>query len=460
MAHPRVLAILLLTLPLGPACAPGDDPAEPDLGGATPDTGSASVAPDSGSPTLPTPPPSLTDAAPPPGKDAGFGARCGPATTCAAGLLCVQFNESGSGDGYCTAECSGSVPCPASPAGAECAFQLSSGKLVCGFLCSNLSPVCPPGLTCTLANEGQYTYCSTDPAAVCGNGKRELLEQCDGSDLDGASCLSFGYSGGKLACSPSCALDKSACSGQNLCAGLPPRDCSSGTAACAKLVLFSPTQGPGYVVTHGQSYSYAREDVVMLVKYAAAAVACLMPGSYPIATGDMSMSDGSTPKSSSGGLRHPQGTHDGGRDIDLAYFQTGQPNNNLRPVCEHTLNGQDQYHCVAPPTILDLPRTALFIGKLLESERVRVLGVDGQIGPLLAGEAQKLQAQGLLSSSVVKAFTSKVAYETTNSGKGWFQFHHHHLHLSTWTTQYSSPIQPGSTGLPSSWPPPIVYPAP
>ncbi len=455
----RLLALLPLLAALLPlACAPDQTPDESvDLGvpavGA--DAGPPIVIPDSG--PIPSADAKSTPPPVPPGG-VGFAGRCNAQAPCASGLTCVQFNESGSDEGYCTAECSSSLPCPASPAGAECAFQLSSGKLVCGFLCSTTSPACPPALSCTLSGDGQYTYCSTDPPAACGNGKRELAEECDGADLNGASCQAFGYSGGALACKPGCTLDKSGCSGQSLCASLPARDCTAGTAACSKLVPFAPTQGPGYVVTHGQSFSYAREDVVMLVKYAAASVACLLPGSYPIATGDMSMSDGSTPKSG-GQLRHPQGTHDGGRDIDLAYFQTGQPNNYLRPVCEHTLNGQDQYHCVAPPTILDLSRSTLFIGKLLESERVRVIGVDGQIGPLLVAEAQKLKAQGLLTASVVQAFASKLAYETTNSGKGWFQFHHHHLHLSTWTTKYSAPLRAGAGKLPGVWPPPMVYPA-
>lgn len=443
--------LLALTLPL--ACAPTEPEAVLDAGERSTDAGPG--VPDAG----PLPPSAPDQGAPPvtPPSGAAFGSRCGPATACAAGLLCVRFNESGSDEGYCTAECSDALPCPASPAGAECAFQLGSGKLICGFLCSSTSPACPPGLSCTLASEGQYTYCSTDPPAACGNGKRELLETCDGGDLDGATCQTFGYTGGTLACTSGCALDKSGCTGQSSCTSLPPRDCTAGTAACSKLVLFSPSQGPGYVVTHGTSFSWAREDVVMLVKYAAAAVACLMPGSYPIATGDMSMSDGGTP-ASNGQLRHPQGTHDFGRDIDLAYFQTGQPSNDLRPVCEHTLNGKDQYHCVAPPTTLDVTRTTLFLGKLLESDRVRVIGVDGQIGPLLVAEAKKLQGQGLLTGAIATAFSSKLAYEVTNTGKGWFQFHHHHLHLSTWTTKYATPAQPGPPPLPQPWPPPMVSP--
>ncbi len=43
-----------------------------------------------------------------------------------------------------------------------------------------------------------YTY------DMCGNELQEEGEFCDGSDLAGRTCLSFGYDGGDLACSPDC----------------------------------------------------------------------------------------------------------------------------------------------------------------------------------------------------------------------------------------------------------------
>jgi hypothetical protein len=47
--------------------------------------------------------------------------------------------------------------------------------------------------------------------SVCGNGIKEGGEQCDGSDLGGASCISQGYTGGSLSCDPSCTFNTSAC---------------------------------------------------------------------------------------------------------------------------------------------------------------------------------------------------------------------------------------------------------
>ena len=90
-----------------------------------------------------------------PASAGGYGQKCGDGHGyCRAGLVCVLFNESGKNEGYCTAYCSDSQPCPSSPAGGQCVFQLQSGDLICGFLCSAQQPDCPPGLACTRASGG------------------------------------------------------------------------------------------------------------------------------------------------------------------------------------------------------------------------------------------------------------------------------------------------------------------
>jgi hypothetical protein len=47
---------------------------------------------------------------------------------------------------------------------------------------------------------------------VCGNNIKETGEQCDGTDLAGASCTSLGFIGGMLFCKASCDFDTWACS--------------------------------------------------------------------------------------------------------------------------------------------------------------------------------------------------------------------------------------------------------
>lgn len=57
---------------------------------------------------------------------------------------------------------------------------------------------------------------NSDEASVCGDGVVERPEEvCDGEELGGANCEDFGFGGGTLACSPSCAsFDTSACTGR------------------------------------------------------------------------------------------------------------------------------------------------------------------------------------------------------------------------------------------------------
>jgi hypothetical protein len=46
---------------------------------------------------------------------------------------------------------------------------------------------------------------------VCDNGVIESGEQCDGSNLGGASCVSLGFSGGTLSCNSNCTFNTSQC---------------------------------------------------------------------------------------------------------------------------------------------------------------------------------------------------------------------------------------------------------
>ena len=61
-------------------------------------------------------------------------------------------------------------------------------------------------VTCSLVAAGAHAA-----KPVCGDGKVQASELCDGSDLDGQTCLSLGFDGGQLACAADCTLDASAC---------------------------------------------------------------------------------------------------------------------------------------------------------------------------------------------------------------------------------------------------------
>jgi len=45
----------------------------------------------------------------------------------------------------------------------------------------------------------------------CGNNYKEAEERCDGTDLNGSTCLTHGFNGGVLSCTSSCTFDTSAC---------------------------------------------------------------------------------------------------------------------------------------------------------------------------------------------------------------------------------------------------------
>ncbi len=81
-------------------------------------------------------------------------------------------------------------------AGADCiGLGFSAGTLVCDGSCFF-----------------DLSGCMAFPVA-CGDGSIDAGEQCDGSDLNGSSCTSLGFTDGALGCRTSCFYDMSACTG-------------------------------------------------------------------------------------------------------------------------------------------------------------------------------------------------------------------------------------------------------
>src|SRR6185295_4735875 len=147
---------------------------------------------------------------------------------------------------------------------------------------------------------------------------------------------------GLLLCVGGCANEPPAEGGRGFAGPacvLPPRECDPRVTDCDELVPFTPREGPGYAVFIGlepteevRQVGFIRRDLMMLVQYATAKVACKAGGwTYgnggPVSLGNMSEPDGAIPHTAEGEPRHPSGTHEEGRDIDVAYYQVGTPDN-------------------------------------------------------------------------------------------------------------------------------------
>lgn len=107
-------------------------------------------------------------------------------------------------------------------------FGFSQGSLSCNSSCKLVStcsnpapsPVCgnaktESGEQCddgnAVSGDGCSSICKTES---CGDGvvQSGLGEECDGSNLNGNSCTTFGYSVGNVTCSGTCKLVKTGCS--------------------------------------------------------------------------------------------------------------------------------------------------------------------------------------------------------------------------------------------------------
>jgi len=241
--------------------------------------------------------------------------------------------------------------------------------------------------------------------------------------------------------------------GENGCTGLPEISCTGDPAYCTELVPFEPDHGTGYIDSpeNGETWdnqyrSYLQRDLMMLVIYATARVDCSFQGwdrglGGPLGLADMSEVDGSIPGTSDGVPDHPSGTHENGLDIDVAYYHKphttwltledfGLENegNMLGIVCDDTRFGINVFHCGNKPYLLDPWRTAMFLAYLSEHPRIRVIGVDGRVGPVLDETLDKLVSSGWLSAE--ERDQIPVIYETIQEGMGWFFHHQHHIHVS------------------------------
>lgn len=197
---------------------------------------------------------------------------------------------------------------------------------------------------------------------------------------------------------------------------------------CLRIMQFpAPLQSDPYRFDSAAEFQNARRELVMLVRWALAKTYERYPDEKPLGLIDMSERDGSTPGTAYDDLRHPEGTHIEGNDMDIAYFQT-TPDNRARVVCQN-----DGYYCTSESNTMNAEVQAYFMAQLFSTSRVRVIGVDVTLEDDLVDAAQALYAAGAITIGQKNAFSSMVA-----SGSGW-PFHHHHIHLSLdWDEGYEA----------------------
>ncbi|MBT9558273.1 MAG: hypothetical protein IV100_19725 [Myxococcales bacterium] len=398
-----------------------------------------------------------------PTGDGSVGAPCATNADCKdAGAVCYPYLADGSPTGFVNGYCL-IFDCTADscPAGSTCLEVSADGGTACVASCSSTADcradegyscfepgICFPGCggdaTCPTGTACDAEEQTCQPACTATSCPGDQV--CKPSGLCGAPPCTANSCGAGFICAASgdCVPDLEGGPGVGpgpTCPNLPTRDCTGGESTCGAITQFEPVDGPGYTnyplngeTTQNQYRSFARKDLQMLVKYAAAWVDCKAAtwgggNGEPLGLGDMSEANGDIPGTSIGNPGHPAGTHVDGYDMDIAYFQNTGTNNYLKPICEHMSGGQDQYHCVAQPDILDVWRTALFLGALLSSPRTRVIGIDGKVGQLVTQALEVLCANDWVPAGGC-AKINYLAYEVTDGGLGWYYFHHHHLHVS------------------------------
>jgi hypothetical protein len=193
-----------------------------------------------------------------------------------------------------------------------------------------------------------------------------------------------------------------------------------------------PYVGDGLRPQTPANYRWARRELLMLVRYAMHETQIRHAGTKALGVGDISERNGAIPGTDNGLPRHPAGTHMQGTDVDIAYFHTlaagGQaPFNDIRAICDANGGSHDELSCdpsAASTHIVDLPRQVSFLAKLLVSDRIRVVGVDEVIGPLLLAEADAQFEVNQITEAEHNAFGTKLAF---NPAAGWvrlFQYMH------------------------------------
>jgi hypothetical protein len=122
--------------------------------------------------------------------------------------------------------------------GEDCDGADLAGKTCESFGFTGGTPVCT-----------ERCVIDTSSCDGCGNGRIDANEQCDGAEIGGATCLSLGFGDGPVVCDQTCMMDTSMCSTQPVCGNgtreYPAEECDMADMASFTCANFPGLAGPG-----------------------------------------------------------------------------------------------------------------------------------------------------------------------------------------------------------------------
>ncbi len=96
-----------------------------------------------------------------------------------------------------------------------------------------------------------------EPRPVCGDGRVESPETCDGTDLQGMTCQDFGFTGGALLCGDDCTIDTVECSNVDPCAQTVDPCETDGATRCVEGALSTCTADGAACLVWGANFPCA-----------------------------------------------------------------------------------------------------------------------------------------------------------------------------------------------------------
>ncbi len=210
----------------------------------------------------------------------------------------------------------------------------------------------------------------------------------------------------------------------------PYEDGAQCTADCERLLQLPVRNDPffdGYDWTPSTvfRYQFGRRDMVMLLRHAAREMA--LAGREPFIPEDLSQWNAETPGTDVGAPRHA--SHQNGKDVDFSLY--GSDGLSVwRSYCD-AVNTGDGRECEAGSvTNFDGRANAELYAAFLQSGRVTMSFLDGELIPFVEEGADEAAADGAISEDLLPRFSDGSLQHWPN--------HDNHIHLRMAETPYGA----------------------